>query len=695
MFNLGQRAARGVPGQNIVNRDYYAFLGGLNLVDSFLSIKPGQLLAGSNYEPYWRGGYRRVGGYERFDGRNQPHKAEIYTLMMDVSNPAAIPEVGDVITWSTFSAEVIYITEDGNITIGDPTDGSFPDDLPPVGTVIGGYGTVTEVRVGDTGVDEENVLARVAAQEQRRALIEAVPGSGPIRGVARYGSNTYAFRDSTDGTEGKIYISSLTGWQEFVLTPILRFDEGEAEPAEGDEITGATSGATATIVRLRTKQGLWGNSTAEGYFSLKDITGTFIDDEVLNVGGSPMGRVDGATFTPTLLPGGRYEFRIYTFGGSQSSPRLYGCDCKNNAFEIDEEGHYTPIETGMDPDTPTFIGAHNSMLVLTFPGGSVQNSSLNNPFDWSVVTGANEILIGGDCTGMVEEINGALLLYTRDSVKVLYGQNVLEFQLVTLNNEMGCIPYTPQRIGSTVHLDQRGVSSVAATDAFGNFVTSNLSQLIQPLIEQKKTDVFGSQISRSRNLWRLWYDDGTAIVLGYHGNEPAGFTLIDYGRPVTAVWSSQTEGNEERLFFGSDNGMVYEQDVGTNFDGDPIEAFVLMVFYHSGSPEQNKRYRKAVLEMSGFQATIAGSIDVNYGAGGSTGAAVQQIGTNAAGNFWDVGRWSEFKWSEGVGGDPSFYIEDTGFNIGLHLYHNSATEQQHVLRGINITWSPRRLKREF
>jgi len=101
-----------------------------------------------------------------------------------------------------------------------------------------------------------------------------------------------------------------------------------------------------------------------------------------------------------------------------------------------------------------------------------------------------------------------------------------------------------------------------------------------------------------------------------------------------------------------------------------------------------------VLEMSGFEATLTGSTDVNYGGTGG-GAFGRDLVADSNGNFWDVGVWSAFNWSEGVGSDPSFYINDTGFNIGLHLYHNSAVERAHVLHGLNITWSSRRLKREF
>lgn len=697
MINLGQIAQRGVPGQQIQNRDYYPFRGGLNLVDPFLSITPGQLLATMNYEVFYRGGYRRVAGYERFDGRPQPHKATYRTIRV-TSWIGDAPVVGGLVTWSLGQGVVIYMVDGVHPVVGDyvgedPVVGGFIVNGDEDGTE---FATITDILIEDTLEDEQNALALAAAQEQRRAVIEGVPGTGPVRGIAFYNDALYAFRDNLAETECVMWRSSASGYVQVSYNPIVRFVDGRSEIFEGDVITGATSGATATVARLRRKLGFWSNGSANGYLVLKNLTGTFSDGEILTVGAVEVANASGSNFLPTLPAGGEFDFRVYTFSNQQTKPRLYGCSGTTWAWEYDAvEGVFAPIETGMDPDTPSHLACHNRMLFLSFRGGSVQNSNPNNPMAWTLAGGADEQLAGGEITGFIEEVNDALLIYKEDSISVLYGQTSPEFNLVTLNREMGGIPRTMKRIGTTIHLDQRGFTSVAASDVYGNFSPSNLSQLIQPVLNTRMGDIFGSQISRRMNLYRLFMKDGSAFSLGFHGNDPAGFTMIDYGRPITALWSSQTEGNQERLFFASDNGVVYEQEVGTSFDGEPIEAFALMVFYHSGSPEQVKRYRKAVLEMSGFQASIRGSIDVNYGGTGETGAVPQEIGVSAGGNFWDVGVWSEFKWSEGVGADPSFYIEDSGFNIGLHLYHNSAVEQPHILNGINITWSPRRLKREF
>jgi len=67
----------------------------------------------------------------------------------------------------------------------------------------------------------EVAQSQLDAANARRALITAVPGSGPIRGVVAFNEVVYAFRDNAAGTACAMYRSSPTGWQ-LVTTPTLQ-----------------------------------------------------------------------------------------------------------------------------------------------------------------------------------------------------------------------------------------------------------------------------------------------------------------------------------------------------------------------------------------------------------------------------------------------------------------------------------------
>ena len=48
---------------------YFPLGGGLDLLTPAIQMQPGKVFDSQNYEPEVSGGYRRVDGYERVDGR--------------------------------------------------------------------------------------------------------------------------------------------------------------------------------------------------------------------------------------------------------------------------------------------------------------------------------------------------------------------------------------------------------------------------------------------------------------------------------------------------------------------------------------------------------------------------------------------------------------------------------------------------
>lgn len=60
-------------------------------------------------------------------------------------------------------------------------------------------------------------------------------------------------------------------------------DAGTAGIAVGDEISGTASGATATVMSVGVTSGAWASGDAAGVLYLKDISGTFVNNESLEV----------------------------------------------------------------------------------------------------------------------------------------------------------------------------------------------------------------------------------------------------------------------------------------------------------------------------------------------------------------------------------------------------------------------------
>lgn len=705
MRPLGQRhLMMGLARQTINSRDFHPFYGGLNLIDSLLTIKPGQLLTCKNYEPYFRGGYQKVRGFERFDGRAEPHAVEWSFIELD-SEPTYGLSAGDVLTWPGGSG-IFYrefpatdVIPDGIVVY------AVTGDLPDIGDTVSESGPTAVADVagngaiqGDTGDDATNAEVQALITEYLRDLIQAVPGAGPVVGIGDTGDKAWAIRDNVGGTKGVLHYSSTSGWTEFTIDPILKFKAGSTEISVGDTVTGDTSGATADVIQIAVRTGIWASSNAEGTLALENVSGTFQDGEDLTVAAGKVAEADGAEFTPELAADQRWEFHVYNFYSAETESQLYFCsEGGGPAYRIMDD-ILMPIYTGMEVDEPYRMSVHNGRMFLFFDGNSMQTSGVNDPMNWSPVLDASEIIVGGRVTNVLPEINEALVIMTDQFSKVLFGRTSSEYRLASLEQNLGAVPWTAQKIGPLIHMDQRGITSIRATDAYGSFRHSLLSNKIQPLIDQLggAENIFGSQVNRSSNVYRLWLSDGRAIVLGFFDNDPSGFTTIDYDKNITALWSGQAPGQVERLFFGSDDGYVYRQDVGTSFDGKEIESFMRFVFHNSGSPERNKRYRKATIEMEApDDTTIKVAFDTNYGEEPAAASPINELTTEGGGGFWNIDSWNKFNWSGPLFSTPSMYIEMSGFALGMYVYHKSATEQAHVLKGLNVMWSPRRLKREF
>lgn len=75
--------------------EYFPFAGGLNLETPALSIRKGELIGCQNYEAALEGGYRRIDGFERFDGH--PLASEgVYHIVPFVSGEHPV-QAGDQI----------------------------------------------------------------------------------------------------------------------------------------------------------------------------------------------------------------------------------------------------------------------------------------------------------------------------------------------------------------------------------------------------------------------------------------------------------------------------------------------------------------------------------------------------------------------------------------------------------------------
>ena len=674
-----------------VRYDLIRLAGGLDQVTPTLSLPPGVVRRSANFECSVTGGYTRIAGYERFDGRPAPSAAAYTVLTCTLTGTVA---VGNTITGVTSGAtgKVIYVS--GGQVVMTRVAGEFElAEQITVSAVV--VGTISEI-VGTAADGLTDAQYRLLAANDYRADIQAVPGSGPIRGVAYYSGKVYAWRNNAAGTALGMYMSTTGGWAAVPLGIELQFDAGDLAIPTGATVTGATSGATAVARRVVVQGGLWGASTgtkAYGRLVFTTVTGTFQDNENLLVGGVVHAVVNGTASQMTWLPDGRVQAVVANFGGGQTNKRMYFCDGKNRAFEWD--GSYlVPISTTMSPDVPTCIQVHKQHLFLAF-GHSLQFSGLGEPYQWDPIVGAGEIAMNDRITNLIvlpgDQSSGAMGVYTINDTSVLYGSSEADFKLSNFNTGTGALAYTAQNMDQTYALSERGVMAMGTTLNFGNFLAASLTMNIRPFVQLRRNLASASVINREKGQYRIFFSDGTGLYMTIANGKYLGAMPVQFPISVTCC----TEGGEvdgpEVSYFGADDGFVYTLDAGTSFDGDAIPANITMVYNSTGSPRILKRYRRASVEMTGdAYAEFQFSYDLGYRT-----PEIDQPGEESYANdlrpaFWDSFVWDNFVW-DGRDISPSeVEVTGTAENMAIRISSVSNLLKPFTLNSIIVHYTLRR-----
>lgn len=680
----------------------FACGGGLDLVTPAIRKSAGSVIGASNYEPKPEG-YRRIDGYERYDGHTQPHAASYWLLNFDAGT-AAISE-GDIVDGATSGAQgealVDAVVTSGSWATNDAAgylvltgvSGTFQDNE-SLEVSAAAKSTVDGTATGRGATNDTDDATWIQdAEETARSDITAVPGTGAVRGVWRYNNKNYAFRDNVGATACVMHVESTSGWTECDLGYEIDFTSGgTTEIAEDDTITGDVSGATATVKRVIVTSGTWAGGDAAGRLIIYSQTGTFQAENLL-VSAVNLATVTGDSTANAFQPGGRFEFRNHNFYGASDLKRMYGVDGVSKGFEWDGSV-FVFVKTGMTTDTPKHLAVHKQQLFYAFPGGSAQHSGPGAPFDWTPILGAAEIGMGADITAYLEDVAGVMLIYSADKISVLYGNDSTDWDLRTPIEESGALAWTVQRAGRPVCFDGTGITDLATTQAYGDFILGGVSQFVEPWIRAKRLSgatIKASLRVRDKGQYRLFWDDKTALYVDVSGKRSQIMT-IDLEDQIECTASVRDDDGEEWLLFGDASGFVHRMDKGTGFDGTEMPYYLRFPFNHFGTPAQNKRWHKITAECDAGPTTdLNVSAEYGYGSSDLPPQLERAATVKGGGGFFNEASWNEFYWSSQVEGLAEAHISGVGANISSAFAGAATYEQPHTIHGVTTHYSKRGL----
>ena len=596
---------------------HYALRGGLDLVSSPLTIDPGRLWRSLNVEPA-EAGYRRIAGYERFDGRPAPSDAAYWMIGRDLKDSQSDPDVGDTVTGADSGAtgKLLKVADDEYVlgevsgTFGSGED--LEDGIDPFGfRLVVAEATTVARKFGAATIDDDLDYRDLAAAA-RRADIAKVPGSGPVRGVWAYAGDVFAVRNNDAATVGVMHRATASGWT-------------------------AVAGVT-------------------------------------------------------LPAGGTYRFINHNFMGQAATLTMYGVNGVGKAFSVLKGGTvdsptYTSasLTTGQTDDEPTHIAVQNHHLVLAFRGGSLALSATGDPADYTAANGAAEIACGQDVNGLLGGVGlGNTIIMGEDHIQVLYGNDSTDFVLQDQSqSNTGGVANTLQSVGGPIYLDNRGVRSLTTTEAWGNWVIGTMTADVQPWIDlqrEARNVAAGSMRIRSSDQYRLWFASGLGLII-YVGRGRPEMSFIDYGAdsdgkkiiPKVSV-SAEDSDRIERVYFGADNGFVYEAERGRSFDGRELESYARLPLNHVKQPSRQKRFHAVDLHVDIPHGRVNVALSAIFEGVETIEQKPEPADVFGGGALWDEAIFDEFTWNAPLNGFHRYGLTGIGRTASVLLLSRSAKE---------------------
>lgn len=697
--------------------------GGLDLLTPSLTLHSGACRDMQNYEVSQNGGYGRIAGYERYDGRDSPSDA-IFTIVQ-VTTFVTVPSVGDriyqassgalgtvavvnnvagscymVVTQTTgaFDTSGVVTSTDYSYSVTQAggalvvTSANSPWTLPETAYTIGTAITTTLQLTALL-----NAQYQAAAADIYRDEIEAVPGSGPVLATIHMIFSgvdcVYAFRANDAGTAVNIYKASTAGWVQIPLYNTVSFTAaGAFTPEDGDTLTQGP--ASATIKRVMITSGTIAGSTAAGTFVVTTPNLGFAAGAATTSSGTTL-TLSGAQTPITILPGGDYEWDKHNFLGQLITRWIWGCDGVNKAFVFDGET-YAPITSGLSPDTPNHMACHKGHLFLS-QDSSIIFSGDGVPFRFSTTDGGGEIATGDNVTALLtlpgNATAAALGIWMRTTTGILYGTGLADFNFVVYNQGTGSNERSVQNLFDTIAFPDSGIVSLQTTINYGNFNSNTLTKNIQPLINQERTKISASTVNRTKGQYRVFFNDGYALYLTFNNQIYLGAAPMLFPNPVGTIDEDTSVSGEEVTYFGStdDLGYVYQLDKGPSFDGGTLYAYFVPAWDYLKTPRMLKQFRCASIEIQGYAYA---AISFNYALGDNSTLIGQPSAVNYTSSFspalWDAAYWDNFFW-DGQTISPTYAdMTGTAQDVQPTIYSGTNYLQPFIVSSIIYQYSIRR-----
>ena len=399
-------------------------------------------------------------------------------------------------------------------------------------------------------------------------------------------------------------------------------------------------------------------------------------------------------YDPYALVDTKIDYVNHNFLAGTNTYRMYFSDGANCMAYYDPWAHNI---TGIpEAESAGHVIAWQNRIVYSTTGGTLVISGAGKPDDFnSAVVDAAEIGVGDKITGFVVTASKDLAIYTVRTTFGLSGTTPQDWRLQMISQNSGSKPHCQAETDDIFASDDRGISRMSRVAALGGFASETISDDIQPLFRQIAQDASCATTIRSLNQMRFFYGNkaiiASRIEYNANGNKGIRYGLTEASYPlsttVDCISTEEDANGDEKTYFGSNDGYVYQMDKGTSHNGEEIYVKVTLQFNHFGDPSVKKRF-----EGIGLEAVLASPTEFNVSYSMDDG---QRTYRSKVANFPDgssIYGSSEFGMSL-FGSRPlsrdRIHLKGTGYNVQFSFSRITAFDAQASLTGYTIRYRER------
>ncbi len=298
--------------------------------------------------------------------------------------------------------------------------------------------------------------------------------------------------------------------------------------------------------------------------------------------------------SPTMSGVTKVRFTRYNFG----SPKVILTDGVNPAATYDGST-YTQITHANAPDDPKVSAVFQNHMFLAGDPNEDTNLYFSAPLaetDFSAANGSVVINVGYPIVA-IKTFRNALFIFGSNNIRKLVGNNISNFVLETVTDNLGCLA-TDSVIeigGDLLFLSQDGLRPVSGTDKIGDVNLETVSKDIQSVFTDVVFDIdldgLNAVVIRGKSQFRYFFAAAdTQGVIGGFRQTPNGLQF-EYGQllGITATCAdSGYIGQNEFVLHGDSTGKVYRQEKGNSFGGSDIFSAFQTPYLYMQDPEQRK-----------------------------------------------------------------------------------------------------------